>query len=208
MKKRNLISLLITVIVGMIIYFVVLPPINITSIAFWVYILLMFAIYLFFNTVSNIDQNGINFDFKKSRIIIVVLVSIPFLIIITNFILSPIFNASAYSKRINVIEDTEESNFTTEIEEVNFKSLPLLDKDSSSRLGDRVMGQMPELVSQFYVSSLYTQINYNNDIIRVTPLEYNGLFKYLTNYKEGVKGYITVNSVDGTANLVKLDKGM
>ena len=74
MKKRNLISLLITVIVGMIIYFVVLPPINITSIAFWVYILLMFAIYLFFNTVSNIDQNGINFDFKKSRIIIVVLV--------------------------------------------------------------------------------------------------------------------------------------
>ena len=208
MKKRNLISLLITVIVGMIIYFVVLPPINITSIAFWVYILLMFAIYLFFNTVSNIDQNGINFDFKKSRIIIVVLVSIPFLIIITNFILSPIFNASAYSKRINVIEDTEESNFTTEIEEVNFNSLPLLDKDSSSRLGDRVMGQMPELVSQFYVSSLYTQINYNNDIIRVTPLEYNGLFKYLTNYKEGVKGYITVNSVDGTANLVKLDKGM
>ena len=122
--------------------------------------------------------------------------------------MSPIFNASAYSKRINVIEDTEESNFTTEIEEVNFNSLPLLDKDSSSRLGDRVMGQMPELVSQFYVSSLYTQINYNNDIIRVTPLEYNGLFKYLTNYKEGVKGYITVNSVDGTANLVKLDKGM
>ena len=70
------------------------------------------------------------------------------------------------------------------------------------------MGQIPELVSQFYVSSLYTQINYNNEIIRVTPLEYNGLFKYIANYKDGVKGYITVDSVDGEAKLVKLDQGM
>ena len=104
--------------------------------------------------------------------------------------------------------DTEENNFISEIKEVDFNSLPLLDKESSSRLGDRVMGQMPELVSQFYVSNLYTQINYNNDIIRVTPLEYNGLFKYLANYKDGVKGYITVNSVNGNSNLIKLDRGM
>ena len=70
---------------------------------------------------------------------------------------------------------------------MDFNSLPLLDKDSSRRLGDRVMGQMPELVSQFYVSNLYTQINYNNEIIRVTPLEYNGLFKYLSNYKSSLR---------------------
>ena len=70
------------------------------------------------------------------------------------------------------------------------------------------MGQMPELVSQFYVSDLYTQINYNADIVRVTPLEYNGFIKYLNNRKNGVKGYITVNSVTGDADLVKLDKGM
>jgi hypothetical protein len=52
------------------------------------------------------------------------------------------------------------------------------------------MGQIPELVSQFYVSNIYTQINYNNEIVRVTPLEYNGLFKYLSNCNDGVKGYI------------------
>ena len=208
MKKRSIISLLITLIIGVIVYFVQLPPINITSISFWSYVMLMLAIYLFLNTVSRIDRKGINFDFKKSKIIVIVLIAIPVLTLLTNFVLSPIFNAKAYSQRITVIEDTEESNFTSEIEEVDFNSLPLLDKDSSSRLGDRVMGQMPELVSQFYVSTLYTQINYNNEIIRVTPLEYNGLFKYIANYKDGVKGYITVNSVDGTSNLIKLDEGM
>jgi len=70
------------------------------------------------------------------------------------------------------------------------------------------MGQATEWVSQFYVSDLYTQINYNDSIIRVTPIEYAGLIKYFTNRKEGIKGYITVNSVDGQANLVKLDKGL
>ena len=40
------------------------------------------------------------------------------------------------------------------------------------------MGQMSELVSQYYVSDLYTQINYNNEIVRVTPIEYNGFIKW------------------------------
>ena len=36
----------------------------------------------------------------------------------------------------------------------------------------------------------------------------NNFFKYLANHKEGVKGYIKVNSVDGKSELVKLEKGM
>ena len=82
---------------------------------------------------------------------------IPVLILVINFILSPVFSAKAFSQRITIIEDTEENNFLTEIEEVDFSSIPLLDKDSSTRLGDRTMGQMPELVSQFYVSNLYNR---------------------------------------------------
>ena len=102
----------------------------------------------------------------------------------------------------------EDGDFNTEVKEVDFDTIPLLDKDSSSKLGDRVMGEMTDLVSQFYVSSLYTQINYNNEVVRVTPLEYSGIIKYFTNHKEGIKGYIIVNSVDGKSNLVKLEKGM
>ena len=70
------------------------------------------------------------------------------------------------------------------------------------------MGQMPELVSQFDVSTIYTQINFNNEITRVTPLEYSDFFKYLANKNDGVNGYIKVNSVNGNAELIKLKEGM
>ena len=210
-NKFNIWSIVITIVVGLVGYFIFLPPLNVTSMQFWSFV--MFILFIFI-LLSIIDKLGIQIiRTKKMKYgmigkLPIVLISIPILIIVVNFILSPMFNSKAFSKRINVVEDTEESNFITEVSEVNFNSLPLLDKDSSSRLGDRVMGQMPELVSQFYVSSLYTQINYNNQIIRVTPLEYNGLFKYISNYKDGVKGYITVNSTTGESILVKLEEGM
>ena len=95
-----------------------------------------------------------------------------------------------------------------DIDEVDFKHLPLLDRTSSEVLGDRVMGQVSELVSQFNVSDLYTQINYNNSILRVTPLEYADPIKWLTNRQEGIVGYITVDSVTGESKLTRRDKGM
>ena len=63
-------------------------------------------------------------------------------------------------------------------------------------------------MSQFTVSDLYTQINYNDEITRVTPLEYANVIKYFTNHKSGVPGYIKVNSVTGKTELVRLDQGM
>jgi len=210
-NKVNIWNILITLFVGVVGYFIFLPPFNVTSMQFWMFVMFLLFIFVVLNLVNRLGIQVIrNKKIQYGMIgkLPLVLVIIPILIVLVNFVLSPVFNSKAYSERITVLEDTEDSNFITEVEEVDFSSLPLLDKESSSRLGDRVMGQMPELVSQFYVSNLYTQINYNNEIIRVTPLEYNGIFKYISNYKEGVKGYITVNSTTGEANLVKLDKGM
>ncbi len=208
-NKFSILNVIITLLSAFTIYFFFLPPINIESISFWIFIVIIIAIYLGLSIISKVDVKGrIRGKTNDINIISIIILTIIFGIIVVNFCLSPIFNSKAFSRRINIVEDSEESNFITDIKPVDFKSLPLLDKDSSSRLGDRVMGQMPELVSQFYVSDLYTQINYNNEIVRVTPLEYNGLFKYIANYKEGVKGYIIVNSVNGNAKLVKLEKGM
>ena len=207
--RFNIWNLVMTLFLGFVMYFFFLPPINVTSLEFWIFVMVLLFLFIFLSAINIIDIiRGKRINYGILGKLMIVLFAIPLLIVCVNFILSPLFNSRAYSRRITIIEDTEESNFTTEVSEVDFNSLPLLDKESSSRLGDRVMGQMPELVSQFYVSNLYTQINYNNEIIRVTPLEYNGLFKYLANYKDGVKGYITVNSVNGEAKLVKLDKGM
>ena len=57
---------------------------------------------------------------------------------------------------------------------MDFTKTPIIDRDSTIVLGDRVMGEMPELVSQFEVSEEYTQISYKDSVYRVTPLEYAG----------------------------------
>lgn len=208
-NKQLIIRIVLTIIFALIVFYITLPPLNIHDASFWFYLLFIFVFYKFIGlanitSVRDFIVTNTN-DFRKQSISVLVVMGIFVLIVLTNIIVSPLFNAKSYSKRITI---DESKTFTDDISEVNFNALPLLDKDSSQKLGDRVMGQMPELVSQFSVSDLYTQINYNNDIIRVTPLEYASIIKWFTNRSDGVKGYITVNSVNGEANLIKLDKGM
>ena len=64
--------------------------------------------------------------------------------------------------------------------------MPLLDRDSSEKLGDRQMGQMSELVSQFDVSDQYTQINYNdeNALSCVISLAYYNAVNEYTHIRE------------------------
>ena len=206
MRKNLIIRIISTIVFAALLFYVMIPTINLQDINFWFYLL---AIFIFYKIMGVIDIKDIiigrkKLDLKGYKSYIVVFI-IFVIILLINLVISPLFDAKGYSKRITIDETT---NFTDDIKEVNFKALPLLDKDSSQKLGDRVMGQMPELVSQFQVSDLYTQINYKSDIVRVTPLEYASVIKYFTNRNKGVKGFITVNSVTGEATLTKLDKGM
>lgn len=210
MKKR-IYSILTTLLIGGILFYFMLPPINLSAPSFWIFLIIMLTIYFTVYSIYNAKEISDNFKYNKAEaskkvgIISISIISVFLLISLINIINSPLFNAKSYYNRIAINED---NSFEEDVKPVDFKSLPLLDKDSSRKLGDRVMGQMTELVSQFRVSDLYTQINFNDDIIRVTPLEYANVIKYFTNRKNGVKGYITLNSVTGKAELKKLDKGM
>ncbi len=219
MKKY--LSYLITIVIAFILYYLLLPPINLHSAGFYFYIIIVLVIFMLNYSLFSITNNSneiMELLFNKRKIKTIGGVSdkvykiclgiIATIIIggfIVNFICSPIFNAKSYHNRIKV---DETGDFVKDVKEVDFKSLPLLDRESSEVLGDRVMGQMSEWVSQFDVSNMYTQINYNDDIVRVTPLTYADGIKWLTNRNEGIKGYIIVNSVNGKTQLVKLDKGM
>ena len=129
----------------------------------------------------------------------VILVGMVVWIFVSPIVCGPFFNAKSFANRIQI----KNVDFD-EIEEVDFKKTPIIDRDSTMVLGDRVMGKMPELVSQFEVSNEYTQISYEDSVYRVTPLEYAGFIKYLGNKDEGIPAYITVNSVTGETKLVKL----
>lgn len=210
MKKNLFIRIISTVLFALIVYYFMLPPINLHAFSFYAYLILVILFYLtisipslFVNAFTrrghlHIESKTIKYGF------ITVLLIIPVILII-NFILSPLFNAKTYYNRITI---NESEDFTNDVLEVDFSHIPLLDKDSSQKLGDRVMGQMTDLVSQFYVSNLYTQINYNDEIVRVTPLEYSSLIKYFTNRKNGIPAYVVVDSTTGEAKLNRLEKGM
>ena len=211
-KHSEIFSILFTVLIMGVFYYVMLPPINVHSSLFWSFVVMAIVAYFVINSLLSasvtitrlVKGKKTNLNYRSYKLLMV----IPIIIVLTlivNFVCSPLFNSKSYYSRIKVYEN---NNFTDKVKEVDFSKIPLLDRDSSEKLGDRTMGQMSELVSQFDVSNLYTQINYNDKIIRVTPLEYNGVIKYFTNRKEGVKGYITVDSTNGESKLVKLDKGM
>ena len=205
---RKLLNIIITLLFGFIYFYIALPAINMQSISFWFFISILIIFYYVVSKIKFKNITLIRRNYKldlKSNLILLVPFGIFLLILLVNIVCSPVFMSGKYASRIKVNKDTE---FTKDIEEVDFTRLPLLDKASSQKLGDRVMGQMSDLVSQYNVSDLYTQINYNNKILRVTPLEYASFIKWLTNRKDGVKGYITVDSVSGESKLTRLSNGM
>lgn len=211
MKKGKIIKIIALIIWAAILYYFMVPPLNISSPVFWIYIFFVVGTIVFVNAITSVKIAGNEIIpvrpavGRTSKIILLALGTIFILLILVNIINAPIFNSSAYYNRIKI---NENGNFTTDVAEVDFNKMPLLDKASSSKVGDRVMGQMTDLVSQFYVSNLYTQINYNNKIVRVTPLEYADWIKYFTNRGKGIEGYIVVNSVTGESELVRLEQGM
>ncbi len=117
---------------------------------------------------------------------------------------SPIVNAGKYQKLMAV----ENGEFSKDIEELSFDQIPLLDKDSAEILGNRKMGSMVDMVSQFEVDELYSQINYQDRPVRVSPLKYADLIKWFTNRKEGIPAYIKIDMATQNTELVKLDEGM
>ncbi len=204
--KKILINILITLVYVFVYYYIFIPPINLTSPEFYAFMVTTLIVYglldLGLTTVVSLQKRRMP-KFKFNTLLLVPIVILA--IVVVNFVSSPIFNSKAYANRI-VIDET--GDFSRDIEQVDFKKVPLLDKESSQKLGDRVMGEMSDFVSQYYVSDLYTQINYRDEIVRVTPLEYADIIKYIANRKDGIKGYILVNSVDGSSKIVRHEKGM
>lgn len=185
-------------------YYVALPAINIHSTDFWVFLIILIIILAF----VYIRKKRLNrYEMKESKglkTILALLVIVIAVYAIGSILSSPIVNAKKYQKLLTV----EEGEFTKDIEELSFDQIPLLDRDSATILGNRKMGSMVDMVSQFEVDNLYSQINFNNRPVRVSPLRYANLIKWVTNMRNGIPAYIKIDMATQNTELVKLDKGM
>lgn len=205
MKNKNklLILLIIAyVLFAAIVYYVTLPPLNWHAPEFWTYLTLMVGILvvpvIIYSSIPT--KNYYKPALKPIRKYAIIAISFCIVFpIVMSIVSAKLFNAKEYAQRI----DIEKVTFDT-IKEVDFTKTPIIDRNTTEALGDRVMGQMSELVSQFNVSEEYTQISYKDSVYRVTPLEYADLIKWWANKDEGIPAYITVDSTTGKASLVKL----
>lgn len=109
------------------------------------------------------------------------------------------------AQRYATVLETTEGNFAEDIEEVDYADVPVIDRASAQLLGSRAMGSIPEFVSQFEISPAYSQINYQGRPVRVSPLAYADLFKWMSNQAEGIPAYVLVDMVTQEAEVVRLE---
>ena len=213
----------ILVLVAAIYYYIMLPAVNIHSPGFWKFIIFICAagtlIYALFRvrlkTVPVYNQKGhagntVSMEYKtpKDKIIFRILLGITIglvaVVIIGGILSSEMINASRYQKLLTV----ETRSFENDIKEVSYDQIPILDRDSAVVIGNRVMGTMVDMVSQYEINDMYSQINYRNKPVRVSPLQYGSLIKWLTNNDSGIPGYVRIDMTTQNAEIVRLNEGI
>ena len=206
MKKSTIkiLGVLIGLLAIAVYYYVALPAINIHSADFWGFLFIIIVIALIYYILKKrIRLNEIK-HYKGAKIILGLLLVLVAVYMIGSLLSSPIVNAKKYQQLLKV----ENGEFTKDIQELSFDQIPLLDKDSATLLGNRKMGSMVDMVSQFEVDNIYSQINYNDKPVRVSPLRYASPIKWLTNQAEGIPAYIQIDMATQTTELVKLKEGI
>ena len=206
--KRVIISLILTLIIGAIAYYAMLPALNFKAIELYIYIGMLIVAYIgIYGIASKAYFRPEYMEYAKNNVkipivLILVLVAVVGIGYLTG---ASLFRAKDYAELI----DVKEGNFAEEVAEVDFQSVPRLDKDSSNMIATRALGELSDYVSQFVVNSYYsTQINYKGTPVRVQSLDYGDVFKWLKNTKEGIPAYIIVDMTTQKAEAVRLEEGM
>lgn len=99
-----------------------------------------------------------------------------------------------YKSHRNLIGNVEEVDFAEQLEYIDLKQLPTIDKELASKLADKKLGEIPSLGSQVYIGELHLQ-SINGELYYVAPLEHSSFIKWITNRK-GTSGYIKVSATN------------
>ncbi len=210
-KKALIVAAIVIVLIGLVAYWWFHPPINIHSTDTWFFvgIFILLPLFLVFWGKSRSYETGtskIDPSASKSKafkLASFVPVAVALVGVIGALVSLAIFPGNA-DKYANVLQTTT-NDFASDIQEVDYTEIPVIDRDSAVLLGNREMGSIPEYVSQFEISSLYSQINYQSSPVRVSPLEYVDLFRWFTNREEGIPAYARVDMTTQDAEIVRLE---
>lgn len=214
---RTLLSLAVTAAVGFGYFYVTLPALNPHAGEFYSFLGLLCAVYVVcvfllsgapHDNVIRTPKEKLRewLKFIKSRCLPVGLLFVAVVVVaaVGNVISMPLFRAAAYRDLLTV----QTGDFASDVAQISFNEIPTLDRTSAEYLGDRQMGTLSDMVSQFEYSGDSTQINYQGRPVRVAPIAYADLFKWLTNRSQGLPAYVVVDMVTQEATVTRLPEGM
>lgn len=210
-KKAFVVLAVVILIVAAFCYWWFHPPINIHSVDLWMFlaIFVLFPSFLVFFIFHQIYERGMgkreknekkSKRFKGLMVVPVIIALVGVLGAVASLTLFP-GNAEKYSTILN----TEDGDFATDIEQADYSTIPFIDRDSAVLLGNRTMGTMADYVSQFEISDLYSQINYRDAPVRVSPLNYADVFKWWSNHNTGIPAYVIANMSTQDTQIVRLE---
>lgn len=214
---RTLLSLAVTAAVGFGYFYVTLPALNPHAGEFYSFLGLLCAVYVVcvfllsgapHDNVIRTPKEKLRewLKFIKSRCLPVGLLFVAVVVIaaVGSVVSTPLLRAAAYRDLLTV----QTGDFASDVAQISFNEIPTLDRTSAEFLGDRQMGTLSDMVSQFEYSGDSTQINYQGRPVRVAPIAYADLFKWLTNRGQGLPAYVVVDMVTQEATVTRLPQGM
>ena len=212
-KGKIILSVVSGILFTAISFYIALPPINPMAPEFWSYlmfVILSFSYPFLFKSAEDshpkkIRQNS-RFEFngrRLNKLTLLITVAPIIVLILGSVISSEVFNARKYASVIKV----EEAVFAEDMKESDeVTNIALMDSDSARYLGNKTLGKVSHMVSQYVVSDNYTQINYKYTPKKVANLEHADFFKWFANMDKGVPGYVMVDPVNNSAEYMELKK--
>ena len=207
---KTIINIIGTIIIGAIAYYFMLPPITLKAMEFYIYIAVVCAGYGIMAVITSraiTRPEYMPYVTRRQLIGPGIVLGIAIVIMLVGLVISSVvFRAKEYSELLPV----ENGNFSQDIQEIkDFSSVPRLDDASSAVLANKKLGELIDYVSQYDVDAAYqTQINYQNQPVRVVPLKYAGIIKWLANTKHGIPAYVVVNMTTQQTELVELENNI
>lgn len=193
-------ALLVLVVIAVGIDYVTLPAYNIHDTSF----IMLVVFYLFiFGMVYFVFSYQIDFVVKLCIGLGFALIAFT---LVFSFLSSEMLNAGRYRDQIQI---TSSNEFNAQFDAIQLEKIPLVDQNTAQQLGDKQIGRVQGLGSQFDINDEYILINQKDNVYRVSPLEYQDSIKWFQNREKGIPGYVRVNVTDASdVKLIELSEGI
>ncbi|MHC1736118.1 MAG: CvpA family protein [Erysipelotrichaceae bacterium] len=199
-KKSLITSLFLVLLLAFVVDYLTLPAYNLRNSGIYLLFAFYFGVFGILNFLMTQKFSG------PSRASLTLSGLLVAFVVVMSILGSEFINASKYRNQIVISETTD---FSSSFDKISLAKIPVVDRDTAMQLGDKQIGKVQGLGSQFNIDPAYTLVSTQDEILRVSPLEYQGLIKWFQNRDTGVPNFVRINVNDASdVDLVSLEQGM